>query len=108
MLQTAFNGLRGFAPHPRAALRMRGESKIMYYVYILKSIKDNKYYIGFSNDLKRRIAEHEAGKVTSTKHRRPFKLICYEVYGAKDIAESREKYLKSSDGHKDINKRFKK
>ena len=78
----------------------------MYYVYILQSIKDNKFYIGSTADLKRRVNEHEQGKVSSTRHRLPIKLICYEAYSKKDQGLRREKFLKSSDGRKDIKKRF--
>jgi len=77
----------------------------MYYVYILKSDKDNKLYIGSSADLKQRLKDHSDGKVESTKHRLPLELICYECYKKKSTAQKREKYLKSSDGHKDIKKR---
>jgi len=78
----------------------------MYYVYILLSSKDGRFYIGFSGDLKRRMEEHNSGKVESTRHRRPFKLLGYEAYITKPEAEKREKFLKSSDGKKDIRKRF--
>jgi len=78
----------------------------MYYVYILQSKKDNKYYIGSTADLERRIREHQSGRVKSTKHKLSLELLCYEAYSDKLITQKREKYLKSSDGHKDINKRF--
>jgi putative endonuclease len=78
----------------------------MYYVYILLSLKDNNFYVGFSSDLQRRLAEHKNGKVKSTKNRLPFKLLCYEAYVFKQEAEKREKYLKSSDGRKDLRKRL--
>ena len=78
----------------------------MYFVYILKSEKDDKYYVGSSGRLKERIEEHKLGKVKSTKHRRPLHLVCYEAYANKVVAQRREKYLKSSDGHKDIKCRF--
>ena len=79
----------------------------MHYVYILKSNKDGKYYIGSTDDLKSRFAEHQAGKVTSTKYRIPFVLVCYEAYQDKLIAQRRERFLKSSDGHKDLHRRLK-
>ena len=79
---------------------------MMYYVYILKSLKDENFYIGYSADLKRRMSEHSDGKVESTKHCRPLKLLCYEAYLNKVEAERREKYLKSSDGKKDLHKRL--
>ena len=70
----------------------------MYYVYILFSKKDKKFYTGFSNDLKRRIDEHKKGKVKSTKNRRPLELVLYEGYTLKDDAKRRENFLKTSDG----------
>ncbi|OGI21249.1 MAG: excinuclease ABC subunit C [Candidatus Moranbacteria bacterium RIFCSPLOWO2_02_FULL_48_19] len=78
----------------------------MFYVYILRSKKDTKLYVGFTQDLKRRISEHNGGSAESTKTRRPLELLCYEAYNHKEEAERREKYLKSSDGKKDLRKRL--
>ena len=78
----------------------------MYLVYILLSLKDKNFYIGSTADLRRRLLEHKFGKVKSTKNRLPFKLVCYEAYIYKQEALAREKYLKSSDGHKDLRKRL--
>ena len=78
----------------------------MHYVYVLVSEKDAKYYIGSTADLQRRFLEHNQGKVTSTKFRRPLVMLCYEAYSSKAIAQRRELFLKSSDGRKDLNKRF--
>ena len=47
----------------------------MYYVYILKSLKDKHLYIGRTNDIERRLAEHNRGVVSSTKSRRPFVIL---------------------------------
>lgn len=66
----------------------------MFYVYILKSNKDNKLYIGYTNSLKRRIQEHNSGGNTSTKFRRPLDLIYYEAYKSEGDAKHREKMLK--------------
>lgn len=66
----------------------------MFYVYILKSKKDNNFYIGSTNDLKRRINEHNSGLVFSTKSRMPFELVYYEAYKAEGDARKREKSLK--------------
>lgn len=66
----------------------------MYYVYVLKSKKDGKCYIGSTNDLKRRFKEHNNGIVPSTKPRRPFKLIYYEAYLSESDARKRESNLK--------------
>jgi len=66
----------------------------MYYVYILKSLKDEKLYIGSTNDLKRRLSEHNNGLNRSTKARRPFELRYYESYSSEYDARTREYRLK--------------
>lgn len=66
----------------------------MFFVYILKSVKDSNLYIGFTNNLKKRIEEHNAGKSSSTKCRTPFKLIYYEAYLSEKDAYRRESNLK--------------
>ncbi len=70
----------------------------MHYTYILKSLKDNKLYIGQTDDLKRRFNEHQRGKNNSTKARRPFELIFYEAFLSKSDAIRRERYFKSTKG----------
>jgi len=70
----------------------------MYYVYVLKSEKDDNLYIGYTDDLKKRVKEHNNGCVPSTKPRRPFTLIFYEAYLNKYDALRREKYFKTSKG----------
>jgi len=67
---------------------------------------DKQLYVGYTHDLKRRMAEHHCGKVKSTRTRRPLKLLCYEAYLTKEEAMRREEFLKSSDGKKDIRKRL--
>jgi len=66
----------------------------MYYVYVLKSIRDQEHYIGYAADLKRRLEEHNSGKSKSTRNRVPFELIYYEAYLLRDSAMNREKKLK--------------
>jgi len=68
----------------------------MFYVYILKSKKDNNLYIGSTNNLRRRIVEHKNGKVGNTKHRLPLDLIYYEAYEDETDAREREGNLKHS------------
>lgn len=70
-----------------------------FYVYILLSKKDEKFYIGFTNNLKRRLSQHAKGEVISTKKRRPFKLIHYEYFINETDAKAREIFLKSGRGH---------
>lgn len=66
----------------------------MYYVYVLKSLKDEKLYIGSTNNLKRRLSEHNNGLSSSTKSRRPFELRYYEAYFSEYDARKREYALK--------------
>jgi len=73
----------------------------MYFVYILKSLKDGKLYTGYTNDLKRRFFEHNRGLIKITKQRRPFKLIFYEAFLNQQDATAREKYFKSLYGSKE-------
>jgi putative endonuclease len=70
----------------------------MYIVYVLKSLKDNKRYIGMSSDLERRIVEHNNGLVKSTKNRRPLELVYFEKFETKTEAMRREKFFKSGRG----------
>lgn len=66
----------------------------MFYVYVLKSEKYDELYIGSTNDLRRRIIEHNKGEVRSTHIKKPYKLVYYEAYGAESDARRREKMLK--------------
>jgi putative endonuclease len=79
----------------------------MHYVYVLMSQKDGKFYTGSTNNLKRRLDEHNAGKVESTKRRKPFLLIYHEACINEKDARQREKYLKSGMGKKYIRNRLK-
>lgn len=69
-----------------------------HYLYVLLSLKDNKFYIGSTNDLKRRFQEHKQGKNISTAKRLPLELIFYEAYPTKSDAERRERYFKTNKG----------
>ena len=66
----------------------------MFYVYVLNSKKYKELYIGSTNDLKKRIVEHNTGKVKSTKNKRPYDIIYYEAYKTESDARRREKMLK--------------
>lgn len=80
----------------------------MFYVYILKSKKDLKLYIGYTDNLKRRFAEHNGGLVASTKNRRPLDLFYYEAYNNIDLAKDRERKLKDfGSSYKGLLKRLK-
>jgi putative endonuclease len=70
----------------------------MFYVYVLRSLKDGKLYAGFTEDLRRRIKEHNKGQESSTKRGVPFELVYYEACQSKYDALRREKYLKTAYG----------
>lgn len=70
----------------------------MYYVYVLKSLKDNKLYIGKTDDLQKRFEAHNNGQVRATKSRKPFKLIFYEGFLNKTDAGRDELFYKTGYG----------
>jgi len=79
----------------------------MYYVYVLQSVKDRNLYVGFTNNLKNRLEQHNAGFVESTKNRGPLKIIYYEASHHKNDAIKREKYLKTTYGKRYLRSRLK-
>ena len=79
----------------------------MYYTYVLRSLKDKKFYTGFTKNLKLRFDEHTKGRVESTKERRPLELLYYEACRSQTDATHREKYLKTYHGKSFIRKRVK-
>jgi len=78
-----------------------------YYVYVLESLKDQNWYTGYTQELKKRLKEHNSGVTKSIKHRRPFKLIYFEGCLNEQDAMAREKYLKSGMGKRYIRNRLK-
>jgi putative endonuclease len=79
----------------------------MHYTYILLSAKTGEWYTGYTKDLRKRFREHQSGKNTWTKGRRPFKLVYYEACENEDDARSRELYLKSGMGKRYLKNRLK-
>jgi putative endonuclease len=77
-----------------------------YYVYVLLSEKDHKFYIGFTIDIKTRLEEHNSGKVSQTKNRRPLKLVYWEGCLNQQDAAKRERYLKTTWGKRYIKSRL--
>ncbi len=72
----------------------------MFYVYILRSLKDKKLYVGYTSCLEKRLLSHKLGKVKATKNRLPLELVYYEECKTRLLAVRREKYLKSLYGAK--------
>jgi putative endonuclease len=76
------------------------------YVYVLRSLKDKMFYVGFTKDLNRRIQDHNNCLVPSTKRRVPLELVYWEGCISQADATRREKYLKSSWGKRYIKNRL--
>ena len=79
----------------------------MFYVYLLQSGKDGRWYTGCTADLRKRFSEHVHRQVFSTKGAGPFTLIYYEACLNKDDAYARERYLKSGMGKSYLKNRLK-
>ena len=77
----------------------------MFYVYILKSPK--QFYIGCTNNLKRRFIEHQNNQSLATKNRGPWTLVYYEACLSNKDALIREKYLKTAWGKRYVKNRLK-
>jgi putative endonuclease len=80
---------------------------LMYYAYVLLSSRDGKWYTGAASDLKARLREHDQGKLTSTRFRRPLQLIYYEACLDGADAYRRERYLKTGKGKRYLRQRLK-
>lgn len=78
-----------------------------YYVYVLRSLKDLKFYTGYTTNIDNRLKLHNNGEVISTKSRRPFELVYFEACFNKADALHREKYLKTTYGKRYIKNRLK-
>ena len=80
---------------------------MFWYTYVIKSLKDNKWYTGITNDLRKRFKEHNLNRVASTKGRGPFEMIYYEACLDKNDAAIREIYLKTGMGKRYLKNRLK-
>ena len=78
----------------------------MFYIYALKSRAKNYIYIGLTNNLQRRVKEHNSGKEKTTRSYNPFELIYSEEFKTRTEARNREKYLKSGCGKEWIKQKF--
>lgn len=78
-----------------------------HYVYVLQSEKDNEFYIGYTQNLKKRLKEHNAKTNFSTKSRLPLKLIYAETCLNEKDAKRREDYLKTTQGRRFLKLRLK-
>jgi len=78
-----------------------------YYVYVLESELDGKYYTGYTKNIELRFEQHQKGLVESTEYRRPLKLIYFEACLNQNDATHREKYLKTHYGKMFLQNRLK-
>lgn len=81
-------------------------TSMFFYVYVLRSSVDGDKYIGFTNNLRKRIEEHNKGNSTATKPRFPLKLVYYEACLSEKDARRRERYLKTTGGRRFLAKRL--
>ena len=94
------------SPATLSLAKRAGQLVKMYFTYVLKSKKDNKLYIGCTNNIKVRIEKHNKGQVMSTKDRRPLELLYFEACLNKQSAYKREKYFKTGFGRKFLKTRI--
>lgn len=94
--------LEGVAPYGRGSSNLLPSTHLsfllMFYVYAIKSINRNYIYVGLTNNIERRLQEHNNGENKSTKAYTPFFLFHSEVFATRNEARIREKKLKSGYG----------
>jgi putative endonuclease len=76
----------------------------MFFVYVLKSLRDGKRYVGLTRNLEQRVKQHNRGQEFSTKGRRPFVLVYHEEFGTLEEARRREIYFKTAAGRRFLDK----
>ncbi len=94
---------------PSVALAKEGwwRNNAIFYVYLIRSeANPEKRYVGYTTDLKSRIAAHNAGGSAHTANYIPWKLVSYHAFADKRKAQEFEYYLKSGSGRAFANKRF--
>ncbi|MBI4708654.1 MAG: GIY-YIG nuclease family protein [Candidatus Portnoybacteria bacterium] len=78
----------------------------MFYIYILKSLKDQRTYIGYTSNLVKRLTKHKTGQAKATKYRLPMKLIFTEAFQTAREAKKRERWWKSGAGRRKLKEIF--
>ena len=74
----------------------------MHYTYVLQSLSDCGLYIGYTSDLRRQLAEHQARAAPASRYRGPWRLIYYEAYIEEADARGRETFLKNGAGREHL------
>ena len=75
---------------------------MFFYTYVLRSLYDGDHYVGYTNNLRRRLEEHNSGKVKSSSPYRPYKIIYTESFITLREARQREKFYKSTTGRRKL------
>jgi putative endonuclease len=78
----------------------------MFYVYVLKSEKDGRFYKGMTSFLEKRVKQHNLGQNKSTKGFLPWDLVYYEEFQTRGEARIREKYFKSGEGREFLKRKL--
>ncbi|MGH8102481.1 MAG: GIY-YIG nuclease family protein, partial [Chthoniobacterales bacterium] len=77
-----------------------------HYVYVLRSLRDQQFYVGLTSDIAHRLQAHNTGLVTATKWPLPFELVYWEGCLDRSDAAQREKYLKTAWGKRYLKRRL--
>jgi putative endonuclease len=80
----------------------------MCWVYVLRSLKDGRFYIGSTPDIEDRLKRHSEGRVKATQHRRPLELVYSEKSSGLSEARSREREIKKEKSRKYIERLIRK
>ena len=100
----------GLGPSARKSLsvQIRPSAPHMFHVYILQSLKDLRTYTGYTEDVNKRLIEHNTGKVKATRNRRPFRVLFVEDLATLQEAKKKELYWKSGSGRRKLKIYFRK
>ena len=79
---------------------------VMFFVYVLKSQTTGRLYTGSTNNVMRRLNEHNSGQTSSTRGRGPFCLALVECYPTREEAVRRERFLKTGKGRDELSLLF--
>ena len=85
-----------------SACRQAGVYMYMYYVYILRSLDKNVFYKGFTDNLERRLKQHNSGYCQTTRNLVPLELVYVQICETRGEARNLERYLKSGSGREII------
>ncbi len=77
-----------------------------YYAYVLESLKNGKWYTGHTQNLTKRLIQHNKGKTKSTKANLPYKILYYELCTSRMEASDREKFFKTGSGREYIKEKL--